>query len=279
MRGEVNMKGLKKLLSLGLVLALAVGVVGCSSKSNATKLDQIKENGKLIVGLNPDYPPFEFPKVENGKDEVAGFDVELANKISKEIGVEVEIKKMGFDGLIGALNANKIDIILSGMSPTDERKKSVDFSKLYYVTKNAVIVREGDEGKVKTEDDLKKLNVGVQKGTIQEEYVRDTLKMESMKSLTNVPDLVLDLKNGKIDAIVVNETVGMINTKQYDGIKLATSGLGDNVEEGMAAAIKKDDNNKEYLELINKVIKDLKDSGEIDKMLEDATNLAAKGGN
>jgi len=70
----------------------------------------------------------------------------------------------------------------------------------------------------------------------------------------------------------------MINTKQCEGIKLATSGLGDNVEEGMAAAIKKDENNKEYLELINKVIKDLKDSGEIDKMLEDATNLAAKGG-
>lgn len=273
------MKGFKKLLSVGLVLAMTVGAaVGCSSKSDATKLDQIKESGKLVVGLSPDYPPFEFPSVEGGKDEVVGFDIELANKFAEEIGVEVEVKKMNFDGLIAALNADKIDIILAGLSPTEERKNSIDFTDLYYVSKNAVIVREGEESTIKTEEDLKKANVGVQKGTIQEVYVRDTLKSDNMKALTNVTDLVLDLKNGKIDAIVVNEVVGLINTKQYDGIKLAVSGLGDRVEEGMAGAVKKG-NNEEYLKVLNKVINELKDSGEVEKMLEDATNLAAKSAN
>ncbi len=100
----------------------------------------------------------------------------LAEEFAKELGVKVEIKDMSFDGLIGALNADQVDIVLAGMSPTPEREKSVDFSELYYLSRNAVIVKDADIDKVKTEDDLKKLRVGVQAGSIQEEYVVNTLK-------------------------------------------------------------------------------------------------------
>ncbi|HBG7721536.1 TPA: transporter substrate-binding domain-containing protein, partial [Clostridioides difficile] len=181
------MKVFKKLLSLGLVLGLTLSLVGCSGGGEKTKLEQIKDNGKLVVGTSAEFPPFEFHKVVDGKDSIKGFDIMLAEEFAKELGVKVEIKDMSFDGLIGALNADQVDIVLAGMSPTPEREKSVDFSELYYLSRNAVIVKDADIDKVKTEDDLKKLRVGVQAGSIQEEYVVNTLKMTTTKSLKAIP--------------------------------------------------------------------------------------------
>lgn len=273
------MKVLKKLLSYGVVLGLAVSLVGCSGKSTdnqeANKLEEINKNSKIVIGTSADFPPFEFHKMVDGEDKIVGFDDLLAQEIAKEIGVEVEYKEIDFDGLIGALNADKVDVVLAGMSPTEEREKSVDFSDLYYISKNAVIVRDGDEDKIKTEDDLKKLKVGVQKGSIQENYVINTLGLDNAKSLTATPDLILELKNKNIDAIVSNESVCMINVKQYDGIKMSKSSIGEDLEEGMAVAIKKGENNKELIDLINKKIKELKDSGKMKEFLEEATTQAA----
>ncbi|MDR0880059.1 MAG: transporter substrate-binding domain-containing protein [Clostridioides sp.] len=270
------MKAIKKLVGLGLVMALAVGVVGCSSGSSETKLDQIKSNGKLVVGLSPDYPPFEFPVMENGKEKIQGVDPAIGEAIAKEIGVKVEIKKMDFDGLIGAVNSDKIDIVLSAMSPSPDRVKTTDFSDLYFETKNVVLVKKDFTGKIESGEDLKKLKVGVQRGSIQEQYVRNELKVANSKSLAAVTDLALDLKNGNIDAIVVNDLVGNITAKQYNYVKVANSSVGGDVKEGMAAAIKKADNNKEFVELVNKVIKDMKDSGQFDKTLDEMTTLASK---
>ncbi len=103
----------------------------------------------MVVGTSAEFPPFEFHKVVDGKDSIKGFDIMLAEEFAKELGVKVEIKDMSFDGLIGALNADQVDIVLAGMSPTPEREKSVDFSELYYLSRNAVIVKDADIDKVK----------------------------------------------------------------------------------------------------------------------------------
>ncbi|HBH1987511.1 TPA: transporter substrate-binding domain-containing protein [Clostridioides difficile] len=269
------MKVFKKLLSLGLVLGLTLSLVGCSGGGEKTKLEQIKDNGKLVVGTSAEFPPFEFHKVVDGKDSIKGFDIMLAEEFAKELGVKVEIKDMSFDGLIGALNADQVDIVLAGMSSTPEREKSVDFSELYYLSRNAVIVKDADIDKVKTEDDLKKLRVGVQAGSIQEEYVVNTLKMTTTKSLKAIPDLITELKNGNIDAVVTNEAVSLINVKKYDGIKMANTEVGKDVTEGMAAAIKKSDNNKDFIELLNKKIKELQDGKKIEEFLNEASTEAA----
>lgn len=278
------MKGLKKVLNFGAALALSISLVGCStsegdngdSQGTTNLMDSIKSSGKLVVGTSAEFPPFEFHK--DGDEKVLGVDAMIADEFAKDLGVKVEFKEMDFDGLVGALSADKIDVILAGMSPTEEREKSVDFTDLYYISYNAVIVKAGDENKIKSEEDLKKLRIGVQKGSIQEEYVRDDLKAENFKSLAGIPDLVLELKNGNIDAIVTNEAVSMINTKVYDGIKVANTSIGEGVEEGMAAAIKQTDNNKELLDLLNKKIKELKDSGKIDDFLDEASTIAAESG-
>ena len=95
-------------------------------------LSTIKDNKKVIVGLSADYAPYEFHAMVDGKDQTVGFDVDLAKEVAKDMGVELELKEMDFDALIGALKAGQIDMIISGMNPDDERKKQIDFSDIYY---------------------------------------------------------------------------------------------------------------------------------------------------
>lgn len=275
--------GLKKLLALGLVAVLAVGLVGCGNKSsdnsggNQTALEQIKKNKKLVVATSPDYPPFEFMVSEGGKSKIVGADIDLAQKIADKLGVELEIKAMDFDALLPALQAGKVDMVITGMTPNEKRKKAVDFSDIYFKGENAVIVNAKDAGKFTSEDQLKKAKLGVQKGSTQETYVKDNLKVTNYKALVAVPDLIADMKNGNIDAVVLNSKVAGINVTKYDGIKVVenlklTSG-GD--EEAMAVAIKKGDN-ADLIKLTNEVIKELQDSGEYDKILANAVDLVSK---
>ena len=275
--------GLKKLVALGLVAVLAVGLVGCGNKSsdnsggNQTALEQIKKNKKLVVATSPDYPPFEFMVSENGKSKIVGADIDLAQKIADKLGVELELKAMNFDALVPALQAGKVDMVITGMTPNEKRKKAVDFSDIYFKGENAVIVNAKDAGKFTSEDQLKKAKLGVQKGSTQETYVKDNLKVTNYKALVAVPDLIADMKNGNIDAVVLNSKVAGINVTKYDGIKVVenlklTSG-GD--EEAMAVAIKKGDN-ADLIKLTNEVIKGLQDSGEYDKILANAVDLVSK---
>lgn len=275
--------GLKKLLALGLVAVLAVGLVGCGNKSsdnsggNQTALEQIKKNKKLVVATSPDYPPFEFMVSENGKSKIVGADIDLAQKIADKLGVELELKAIDFDALVPALQAGKVDMVITGMTPNEKRKKAVDFSDIYFKGENAVIVNAKDAGKFTSEDQLKKAKLGVQKGSTQETYVKDNLKVTNYKALVAVPDLIADMKNGNIDAVVLNSKVAGINVTKYDGIKVVenlklTSG-GD--EEAMAVAIKKGDN-ADLIKLTNEVIKGLQDSGEYDKILANAVDLVSK---
>ncbi|EFD05470.1 ABC transporter, substrate-binding protein, family 3 [Peptostreptococcus anaerobius 653-L] len=275
-------KGLKKLAALGLVAVMALGMVACGKKdaganSSQTALAKIQANKKLVLGTSPDYPPFEFLVSEGGKGNVVGADIELAKKLAEKMGVELEIKTIDFDALIPALQSGKVDVVITGMSPTEERKKNIDFSDIYFQGKNGVIVKKGDAGKYKTEDDLKKAKLGVQKGSTQETYIKDTLKVIGYKGLTAVPDLVMDLKNGNVDAIVLNDKVAGINATKYDGVEIVKdikmTSAGE--EEAMAIAVKKGDN-KDLIELMNKVIKDLNASGEYDKILADAVELVGK---
>ena len=275
--------GLKKLVALGLVAVLAVGLVGCGNKSsdnsggNQTALEQIKKNKKLVVATSPDYPPFEFMVSENGKSKIVGADIDLAQKIADKLGVELELKAMDFDALVPALQAGKVDMVITGMTPNEKRKKAVDFSDIYFKGENAVIVNAKDAGKFTSEDQLKKAKLGVQKGSTQETYVKDNLKVTNYKALVAVPDLIADMKNGNIDAVVLNSKVAGINVTKYDGIKVVenlklTSG-GD--EEAMAVAIKKGDN-ADLIKLTNEVIKGLQDSGEYDKILANAVDLVER---
>lgn len=271
---------MKKLVSLGMAMVLSLGLVACGngggeeSSEAADKLDAVKESGKLVVAMSADYPPFEFHSTKDGADKIAGVDADLANAVAKEIGVDVEFKEMTFDGLVGALKADKVDMVISGMSPSPERKKNADFSDVYYTGKNVLIVREGEEDKITSEDQVKSMKVAAQKGSIQETYA-NKIGCTGLKSLESVPDLMMELKNGNVDAVIVNDTVGLININQIDGIALSSFNLPEgDAEESMAIAVKKG-NNTAYLEAINKAVKDFV-ANDLQKSLEDNSALAAQ---
>ena len=273
------MKGIKKILGLGLALTLSLGMVACSYSGNdkeevGDKLQQIKDSGKLVLATSADYSPYEFHAMVDGKDTIVGFDVSIAKAIADEIGVELEVMDMDFDGLLGALNADKADIVLACMTPDEERVKNADFSELYYEDKNVVIVRKDEEDKIKSDEDLKNINVGVQRGSTQEGFVVDTLGSTNYKSLTKIPDLMLELQNGNIDAIVTGKNVAAINVQNYDNVAIGNSNVGENCEESGAVALKKSDSNDSLVELINKVIKKLQDEGKVDEYMQEAIKLA-----
>lgn len=281
---------LKKLLATGLAAIMVMGLVGCSSSKGSSassdasssaakteKLQQVKDAGVLKVGTSAEYSPYEFHKVVDGKDKIVGFDDFVVQEIAKDMGVKVEYEDMDFDGLLGALQADKVDIVLAGMTPDPKREKSVDFSNIYYTNSNVCIVRKGKEDSIKKSEDLKDLKVGVQKGTTQADYVTNTLGISDATQLKKIPDLMLELQNGKIDVIVTGKAVAEINVKKYDNIAIGNTTVGDEVAETAAAAIKKstkDVDNTSFLKSVNDTIKRLQDSGEMDKYMQEALKLA-----
>lgn len=283
---------LKKLLATGLAAIMVMGLVGCSSSKGSSssassdasssaakteKLQQIKDAGVLKVGTSAEYSPYEFHKVVDGEDKIVGFDDFLVQEIAKDMGVKVEYEDMDFDGLLGALQADKVDIVLAGMTPDEKRKKSVDFSDIYYTNSNVCIVTKGKEDTIKKSEDLKDLKVGVQKGTTQADYVTNTLGISDATQLKKIPDLMLELQNGKIDVIVTGKAVAEINVKKYDNIAIGNTTVGDEVAETAAAAIKKSSNgvdNTSFVKSVNDTIKRLQDSGDMDKYMQEALKLA-----
>lgn len=275
------MKGLKKILGLTLAAMMTMSLVGCSSSGNkgvdseaADKLQQVKDAGKLIVGTSADYAPYEFKKTVDGEEKIVGFDDFMVQEIASDLGVEVKYEDMDFDSLIAALQSGKVDIVLSGMTPNEERKQAVDFSELYYTDSNVCIVAKGKEDLVKSADDLKDLKVGVQRGTTQADYVVNNLGMDSAVQLTKIPDLMLELQNGKIDVIVTGKSVAMINVQKYENVAMGKTTVGEEVAETSAAAFKKSDDNKSFIESVNSTIKRLQDGNKVDEYMLKATKLA-----
>lgn len=271
---------LKKLIVLTAISSIAVGIIGCknsttnnsnqNSKISSSSLKDIKEKGKIVVGTSADYPPYEFHKEIDGKDQIVGVDVSIAQEVAKDLGVELEIKDMDFDGLLVSLQAGKSDVVFAAMNPTDERKENADFSDIYNKENNVFIVRKGEEDSIKSLDDLKNKKIGVQKGSVQEELIKEKLPEAEIKGLGKATDLVLDLKNKKVDAILLDSPVAKFNCDNNSDIAL-TSITIEAPDDGAAIAMKK--GSTELQAEINKTIKRLKDEGKIDEFVVEANKL------
>ena len=268
----------KKLIAFIAISTIAISMVGCgsnakkeSASSNTSTLEAIKSKGKLVIGTSADYPPYEFHKEVDGKDEIVGFDIEIAKQFAKDLGVELEIKDMAFDGLLVALQADKVDMVFAGMTPTEERKQNVDFSDIYYTATHRFIVRSGDETKITSMDDLKGKTIGVQKGSIQADIAKEKFGEEHIKALDKVTDLVLDLKNSKVDAVLAELPVGEINVSKNTGIAIVKDLVVTDPTGGCAIAMKKD--STELQAEINKTIKKLQDEDKIKDLVKQANEM------
>lgn len=268
------MKGLKKSVLLMLVGVLTLGVVGCSSsEGDKTQLEAIKAKGVLTMATSADYPPYEFHKEINGKDTIVGFDVMIAEEVAKNLGVKLEIKDMKFDGLLGALKSGNVDIVVAGMTPTEERKQAVNFTDVYHNGEHTILVKKDNKEKYKSIEDLTKASIAVQKSSLQENIAKDVIKSENIKSLGKISDVVLELQNNNVDAVVVSKEAITGYLKQYPDILEANIDLGTDKSEGSAIAINKTDDTS-LIDAINEVLDKLKKENKIEEFVEEATQLA-----
>lgn len=213
--------------------------------------------GKLYVGTNAEFPPFEYLD----KGEIVGFDIDLVKAIGKKLDMEIVIKDMAFDGLIPALETNKIDIVIAGMTASDERKMAVNFSNPYY-TANQVIILNDNNNDIKTFDDLNGKLVGVMLGFTGDVVVSEMKDVKSKKYNASYA-AIMELQNNKIDAVVLDSETALNYVKNNKGLKLAeTSGE----PEEYAIAISK--KNSELLNKINTALDELKKDGTYETLLK-----------
>ena len=155
-----------KILLLGLAGIFALtSLAACSSSTNT--LDKVKNKGTLTIALNPHFAPFEFKTIQDGKDTIAGADIEIAKAIGDELGVKVKFSEMSFDNVLANVQSGKADIAISGISATEERQKIFDFSDTYYESETVLVVKKDATGTYKQTGDFAKKSVAVQNPALQ----------------------------------------------------------------------------------------------------------------
>ncbi|MBF8984805.1 transporter substrate-binding domain-containing protein [Lutibacter sp. B2] len=259
---------LKKIITCMMIMTFMLAFVGCGKVDT---LKKVKDSGKLVIGTCADYPPYEFHKNIDGKDAIVGFDIEIARAIANDLGVELEIKDMKFDGLLAALKTGNIDLISAGMSPTPDRAKEVDFTNTYYTDIQKILVRAEDVDKLKKLEDFNEKNLGVQKASIQEDLAKAEMPTAKLKSLGKITDLVLELKNKKVEGIVLVAPVADAYAKQNDDLVVLDMILG---EDSVAIAV--DKGNESFIKEINKTVDRLQSEKTIEKLIKEATELSDK---
>lgn len=241
---------MKKAL-LVVIILMGIVLVACGGKKEG-----VTEKKVVYVGTNAEFAPFEFLE----GDKVTGFDIELITEIAALEGFEIKIQNQAFDGLLPALQAKKIDLIIAGMTVTEERQKAVSFTDSYYTASQVIIVPEGNDT-IKSYDDLKGKNVGVQIGTTGDTVISEIKEITNTK-FNNGSEAVLALVAGKVEAVVIDNEPAKNFAAKNKGLKVVET---EAAKEDYAIAIAKD--NKELLDSVNKGLKTLKENGKYDELV------------
>lgn len=255
---------MKRIISVLLMSILLMGVLAaCGSGENKTEegTSNNKEAKVLKMGTSADYAPFEYIDTAKG-EEPTGIDIELAKTITEKLGYELEIQDMDFGGLISSLQNGQVDFVASAMSATEERKKSVDFSDIYYTSKHIVVSKKGSG--LQTVEDLNGKTVGAQLGSIQETKAKELAKTIDLKvdSRNRIPELIQEIKAGRMDAAIIEDTVASGYLSENPDVEGFTI---EDADGGYALAFPK---GSELTKEFNKELKALSDSGELDKIIK-----------
>ena len=262
-----------KLAAMSLAAVMSIGMLaGCGTTNDTNTDDKLLSetpeatDGVLIMGTNAAFPPFEFTTTDGLLGEFDGIDVAIALEIAKSVNKELQIEDMEFDGLLGAVQTGKVDMVVAGMTADDERRKSVDFSDTYY-TASQVMVVAADNEDINSAEDLKNdKKVGVVIGYTGDTIVTETLAIDeaNITRANRGIDIVQDVKNGKLDAVVIDSATGKALAEKT-GLKVVEDSEVFDTEEYAIAVAK---GNTELLESINKVLAELKENGTIAELAE-----------
>lgn len=236
-----------------LALALSVSAAALSTQAFAETLK---------VGTHPTFAPFEFSDQEGN---VIGFDLDVIKAIAKANGDEIQIESMPFDGLIPSLLTGNIDVIISGMTITDVRKKRVLFTDGYYESNLSYLIKKDKADVYTSAEALKGKTVCVQIGTTGHAFA-DTITPGNVKALNNESDAILELSNGGCEAVINDRPVNLYYLKKSNLdtlVDVVDPKFKENVD-SFGIAVRK--GNNELLEKLNKGLKELQASGELDKI-------------
>ena len=247
---------MKKIFALCMMLVVAIGALaGCGN--NAAKNDDA--NKPIVVGLDDNFPPMGFKDESN---EIVGFDIDLAKEASKRLGRPVEFKAIDWNSKEAELKSGRVDILWNGLDITEKRKENMLFSNPYMDNRQIVFVAKGKAASIKGEADLAGKLVGTQSGSTTEEYFESNANVKnSMKEVKYYPDFInafMDLENGRLDAIVGDESIGRYYlSKHPEKLEAVDVVIGPVSEFGIA--FRKDD--QKLRDQVQKVMDEMKKDG------------------
>ena len=240
---------MKKLLSVVLVAALGASLLVCAGCT--------QQKSDLVMATNAEFPPYEY----HGDDgSIIGIDAEIAQAIADEMGRNLVIEDMNFDSILAAVQSGKADMGIAGMTITEDRLESVDFSTPYATAAQVIIVKEGSD--IQTPDDLAGRTVGVQLGTTGDIYA-DDIEDATIERFNKGFEAVQALTQDKVDAVIIDNEPAKVFVAQNDGIKIIDEAF---TYEEYAIAIKK--GNTDLLNDVNAAIAKLQESGELQKIVD-----------
>ena len=291
-----------RLAALALSLVLALSLAACGSKDTAAAdtsadtqaasasadasdlgpvLTRIKESGEMVIATASGYMPYEFVDISSANQDVIGVDMALGDKIieklSDKLGVEVKkkVEDTTFTANLAAVAADQVDIMLAGMSPTEERKQNMDFSDVYLKAEQRIMVRKADADSYKDIDSFNGKTIAVQKNTTQEKIAQGSMPGVSVTSMEKIPLAVLELTTNKADGVVIESTVAQPYLIANPDLVLCDAEFPEDVRyKDTAIAVPK--GNEDFLELINETIKECQDAGLIDQWIDEYSSIAAE---
>ncbi|MFH1237316.1 MAG: ABC transporter substrate-binding protein [Candidatus Aenigmatarchaeota archaeon] len=250
---------MNKFLIAAMCILIVVGFSGCTqtgvnSGGSALKL---KEPGKLIIGTNLPYEPMEF---YDASENIVGIDADVAREIAAQLGLEPEIRNVDWDLLFEQVKSGDLDIIISSISITSERQREYLFSTPYFNAGQVVITRK-DNTDIKFPEDLKNKKVSAQKDTTSAEEAAKYSNSSTVYENSDYEKTVADIKNGNLDAIVMDYVAGIMLVKNDQSLKIAVEPF---TQEFYGIATKLD--NTALIDEVNRVLRGMKSTGKLEEV-------------
>ena len=263
---------MKKLFAMMAALVMVL----CAAAAGADQLSDIQAKGVLEVGANIDFMPYEFywTNPDTNQEEIAGFDMALAKGIADKLGVELKINDQAFSGLVTALSAGEMDMVISGLAIKPERLEVVDFSDPYFAGEQILLVRAEDYDSLKTVEDMAGKKIGAQLGSLQQGILEEQFANAEPLLLEKIHILALELDQGNIDGWLITDLVAKQYMAVYPGrFKISEVPVNYDSSAGIGVAVPKGEN-ESLLKIVNEYIAQIKADGTFDAWVDEA---AAKG--
>ena len=264
------MKTVRIIAALAALLICLASLSACGGYTPTVA--EIQKKGTITMATNASFPPFEFTEGvdENGKTNYVGIDIEIFKEIAKDLGVSWEVMDMEFAGIIGAVQTGKADLGIAGMSVTEERKKSVDFTVEYFTSQNVIVVL-ADNTDINAAADVAGKIIAVQTGTTSDMFAssEDFCPGATVQRYSSFIDAASAVKTGKADLMVVDIMTAAEILAQNDDLRQLEEPLAD---EAYAIAVQK--GNTTLLEAVNNTLNRLISEGKIGEYVEQFTDEA-----